>query len=82
MKLIAEIDWTLAHAAELALPSLIVHGGADRLALPEASQAFYAGVPHADRERIEYDGYYHEVFNEEGKERVLADVEAWVARHL
>ena len=82
MRLIAEIDWTLAHAAELALPSLIVHGGADRLARPEASQAFYAGVTHADRERIEYDGYYHEVFNDLGKEQVLADVEAWVARHL
>jgi alpha-beta hydrolase superfamily lysophospholipase len=82
MRLIAEIDWTLAHAGELALPSLIVHGGADRLARPESSQAFYAGVTHADRERIEYDGYYHEVFNEVGKERVLGDVEAWMARHL
>jgi alpha-beta hydrolase superfamily lysophospholipase len=82
MQVTDAIDWTLAHAAELALPCLIVHGGADRLAQPEASQAFYAGVPHDDKERIEYDGYYHEVFNDVGKERVLADVEAWVARHL
>ena len=81
MGLIAAIDWTLVHAAELALPSLIVHGGADRLALPQASQAFYAGVTFADRERIESDGYYHEVFNDLGKEQVLADVEAWAARH-
>ena len=53
-----------------------------RLGRPEDSQAFYAGVTHADRERIEYDGYYHEVFNDLGKEQVLADVEAWVDRHL
>ena len=50
--------------------------------MPEDSRAFYAGVTFDDRERIEYDGYYHEVFHEVGKERVLADVEAWVARHL
>jgi alpha-beta hydrolase superfamily lysophospholipase len=82
MGVMAEIDWTLAHAAELALPCLIVHGGADRLAAPEASQAFFDSVTHADKERIEYDCYYHEVFNEVGKEQVLADLEAWVARHL
>lgn len=81
-ELIAAIDWTLAHAAELALPCLIVHGSADRLARPEASQAFFDNVTFADKERIEYPGYYHEVFNDLGKEQVLADVEAWLARHL
>ena len=29
-----------------------------------------------------YDGYYHEVFNDVGKERVLADVEAWLGARL
>jgi alpha-beta hydrolase superfamily lysophospholipase len=81
-ELLAAIDWTQAHAAELALPCLIVHGGADRIAGPEASQTFFDNVTLADKERIEYDGYYHEVFNELGKEQVLADVEAWVERHL
>ena len=36
----------------------------------------------ADKERIEYEGYYHEVFNELGKEQVFADIEAWLERHL
>jgi alpha-beta hydrolase superfamily lysophospholipase len=81
-EVMAAIDWTQDHAAELALPCLIVHGGDDRLALPESSRTFFDNVTFADKERIEYDGYYHEVFNEVGKEQVLADVEAWVARHL
>jgi alpha-beta hydrolase superfamily lysophospholipase len=81
-ELMAAIDWTQAHAAELALPSLVVHGGDDRIAGPEASQTFFDNVTFADKERIEYDGYYHEVFNELGKEQVLADVEAWLAHHL
>jgi alpha-beta hydrolase superfamily lysophospholipase len=76
------IAWTQAHAADLALPCLLVHGGADALCPPEASLTFFENVTLADKERIEYDGYYHEVFNDLGKEQVLADVEDWVARHL
>jgi alpha-beta hydrolase superfamily lysophospholipase len=75
------VDWTQAHAAEMALPCLIVHGSDDRLCPPEGSQRFYESVTFADIERVEYEGYYHEVFNEPGKEKVLADVEAWVQRH-
>jgi alpha-beta hydrolase superfamily lysophospholipase len=81
-ELSATIEWTQTHAVDLALPCLIVHGGADRLCAPEASRAFFEKVTFADKERHEYDGYYHEVFNDAGKEKVLADVEAWLERHL
>jgi alpha-beta hydrolase superfamily lysophospholipase len=81
-EMMAAVDWTQAHAAELALPCLIVHGGADRLCAPQTSQVFIDNVTFADKERIEYEGYYHEVFNELGKEQVFADIEAWLERHL
>jgi len=81
-ELMAAIEWTQAHAAGMALPCLIVHGGADRLCLPEASRTFYENITFADKERIEYEGYFHEVFNELGKEKVLADVETWLEKHL
>jgi alpha-beta hydrolase superfamily lysophospholipase len=29
-----------------------------------------------------YEGYYHEIFNEPGREEVLADVEAWLKTHV
>jgi alpha-beta hydrolase superfamily lysophospholipase len=82
IELMAAMDWTQAHAADLTLPCLIVHGGADRICPTEASQRFFENVTFADKERIEYEGYYHELFNEVGKEQVLADVEAWLERHL
>jgi alpha-beta hydrolase superfamily lysophospholipase len=78
----ATVDWTQAHAADLALPLLIVHGGADQICPPEGSQRFFENVTLADKQRIEYEGYYHEVFNDMGKEQVLADVEAWLEQHL
>jgi alpha-beta hydrolase superfamily lysophospholipase len=81
-ELMATVEWTQAHAAEMKLPCLIVHGGADRLCPPEASRCFCENMTLTDKEYIEYDGYYHEVYNDLGKERVLADVEGWLERHL
>jgi alpha-beta hydrolase superfamily lysophospholipase len=75
-------EWTQAHAAEMCIPCLIVHGSADRLAPPEGSRVFYERMTLADKERLVYAGYYHEVFNDVGKTRVLAAVEAWMERHL
>lgn len=76
------VEWTQTHAADLALPCLIVHGGDDRICLPEGSRVFFENIAFADKERQVYEGYYHEVFNEVGKEQVFAAVEAWMERHL
>ncbi len=76
------VAWTQAHAADLVLPCLIVHGSDDRICPPEGSRAFFENVAFADKERQVYEGYYHEVYNDVGKERVLAAVEAWIERHL
>ena len=81
-ELMAAIEWTQAHAADLALPCLIVHGTDDRICPCEASQAFFEACDCVDKERITYEGGYHELFNDLDKERVLADVEAWLERHL
>ena len=76
------VEWTQAHAVEMRVPCLIVHGSADLLAPPEGSRLFYENVTLADKERQVYEGYYHEVFNDVGKERVLAAVEVWIERRL
>jgi alpha-beta hydrolase superfamily lysophospholipase len=81
-ELMAAIKWTQAHAAGLALPCLIVHGSGDRICPPQASQAFFEKATLADKERHEYQGYYHEVLNDFGKELVLSDIEDWLERHL
>ncbi len=81
-EIMAAADWTQAHASDWSLPLLLVHGGADRLSPPEASRRFFENVTFPDKKRIEYEGYYHEVFNDVGKEQVLAGVEAWLEGYL
>jgi alpha-beta hydrolase superfamily lysophospholipase len=81
-ELMAAIEWTQGHAGDLSLPCLIVHGTDDRLCPCEASQAFFEACVCKDVERIAYEGGYHELFNDVDKERVLADVEAWLERRI
>lgn len=77
----AAVRWTQAHAADLRLPLLIVHGGADRLVPPEYSRLFFENVTFADKERHEYEGVYHEPHNDIEARRVLDDISAWLDRH-
>jgi len=60
------------------LPLLIVHGTADTICPPEGSARFFANVSARDKTRHVYTGYFHEIFNDIGREQVLADVLAWL----
>lgn len=82
MELLAAIDRVMDKAPLLAVPCLIVHGSADRLGPAEASRKFFDNMTFADKTLLEYEGHYHELFNDLGKERVLADVEQWIEQHL
>jgi len=69
---------TLEGAAEVRLPMLLLHGGADPLCPASGSRAFFEqlGTPGSDL-RI-YSGLRHEIFNEPEKESVFADLLGWV----
>lgn len=68
--------------AEIKLPILIMHGSADQLSSPEGSKMLYELVSSSDKTLKIYDGFYHEIFNEPEHDKVMADVEAWLAAHV
>lgn len=63
------------------LPVLIVHGTADRAAKPHGSQVFFERTGSLDKTLKLYDGYYHDLLNDTGKEVVLADLVEWMQIH-
>jgi acylglycerol lipase len=67
----------------LTLPLLLVHGSADRLAPVQGSRMVYERASSADKTLEIYEGFFHEVLNEplEDRERVLADIVAWLHAH-
>ncbi|MFC1930504.1 alpha/beta hydrolase [Chloroflexota bacterium] len=68
--------------SEIHLPILVMHGTADRLSDPKGSEYLYQKASSVDKTLNVYEGYYHEIFNEPGREQVLADVESWLNFHV
>jgi len=73
---------TLKRAPNLALPALVMQSGDDRLADPAATRAWVAAAPAELVDYVEWDGLYHEMFNEPEKEQVFEKMEEWLAKRL
>jgi alpha-beta hydrolase superfamily lysophospholipase len=54
----------LARAGSLAVPTLVLHGEADRVASPEGSRRLAADAPPGTLELVKFPGAYHELHNE------------------
>ena len=62
----------------ITLPLLILHGTEDHAARPHGSQVFHQAASSTDKTLKLYEGYYHDLLNDLGKEIVLADVVEWI----
>lgn len=67
-----------ASAAQLRLPTLILHGTADQLVPLAATRPVYQALGSRQRVLKLYDGLYHEVFNEPERGQVMADLLHWL----
>lgn len=65
-------------AGALSLPLLLLHGGADGLTAPEGSRQLFEKISSSDKTLTIHDGFYHEIFNDPGKERVIAAMIDWL----
>jgi acylglycerol lipase len=72
----------MREARRLAVPTLVLHGEADRMVWPEGSAAFTAAAPKNLVTHIRYPDAYHELFNDLGREQVVADVVRWLTAIL
>jgi alpha-beta hydrolase superfamily lysophospholipase len=81
-EVVAAIARVQAAAPRFPLPLLVLHGSDDRMVPVDGSRAFVARVGHPDRELREYAGAYHVLFADLDRERVLTDVEQWIAARL
>lgn len=65
----------------LTVPILYLHGTDDKIVPSSSSLYLYENVASKDKELKLYEKYYHEIFNEVGKEQVFRDVVWWLKRH-
>jgi len=76
------VQWIHAHASELKIPLLIMHGSSDRITLPEGSRAFFQQVIYSDKEHREYEGNYHDLYIDNDYEEIFSDLKTWLDQHL
>jgi lysophospholipase len=69
----------ITDVGRLRIPTLVVHGGDDRL-IPSACSEILATVPGVER-RV-YPGLRHEMLNEPEGPQVAADIAVWIGSHL
>lgn len=80
VELLAAMQGFPAGARELRLPTLILHGTADKLVPLAATRPVYHAIAASQRTLKVYDGLYHEVFNEPERDSVTRDMFAWLER--
>ena len=67
---------------KITLPVLIMHGTADKATVPSGSQFFYDTAGAKDKTLKLYEGHFHDLLNDVGKEGVIADIKAWIDERL
>ena len=68
--------------AQFTLPLLIIHGKADKVTKPGGSQLFFDKASSKDKTLKLYEGFVHDPLSDIGKESVIADIRAWIEKHL
>lgn len=81
-ELLSAIMRITAEAGKISLPIILVQGAGDTIVDPSGAQMLYDGVSSEDKTLKMYEKLYHEVFNEPERDRVLKDVEGWLASRL
>jgi acylglycerol lipase len=67
---------------QITLPLLILHGTADKVTKPSGSKEFYENAGSRDKTLKLYEGHYHDLLADVGKQQVMADIQAWIDAHL
>jgi acylglycerol lipase len=79
--LLKATDRMKAEFHTLKLPLFILHGTLDKATKPSGSQEFHDKAGSTDKTLKLYEGHFHDLLNDIGKDKVLADIVAWLNAH-
>jgi alpha-beta hydrolase superfamily lysophospholipase len=67
---------------KITLPVFILHGTADKATKVSGSQFFYNTAGSKDKTIKLYEGHYHDLLNDMGKEAVMGDIQGWIEKRV
>ncbi|HIE65991.1 MAG: lysophospholipase [Nitrospira sp.] len=71
-------DYLRSSVGKIIIPTLILQGRADRIVRPEGAQTIFDHLKIIEKRLVWYEGFFHEIFNEVGRERVISDLVTWL----
>jgi len=82
MGMLDNIEYVKARADKVPGPLLMQISGRDNVVSQAASEAFFKTLPIQDKQLIVYPGMLHEIYNEVGREKPIADLKRWLGQQL
>ena len=74
--------YLLENASKIKLPVIVMQAGYDTIVSAGASKTYFEKVSSIDKTFNLYEGYYHEIFNDIGREKVYTDLISWLECRL
>ncbi len=74
-------DDTLRRAATIQVPTLVQAPTADKIIDPASIVDLYKKLKGKQHKLIEYEGLFHELYNEPEREKVFSDLSSWLRKH-
>jgi acylglycerol lipase len=71
-----------AEFASITLPLFILHGSADRVTEPAGSERFFREAGSNDKRLEIYEGHFHDLLADTGRERPMGDILSWIQERL
>jgi alpha-beta hydrolase superfamily lysophospholipase len=68
--------------SRITLPVLILHGTLDEATKPSGSQFLFDTAGSTDKTHKFYEGHFHDLLNDTGKETVVTDIGDWIDARL
>ncbi|MGC8571118.1 MAG: lysophospholipase [Caldivirga sp.] len=70
------------YVGNISVPLMMLHGGEDKVVPPKATQEVYNRLKVNDKAIKIYEGMFHEILNELGKDIVYKDILNWLQSHI
>lgn len=75
-------EQTMGEAAKITIPLFVLTGSKERIVSPERIRQFYHSTKFSQRELQVFDGFYHELFQETGREQFFTAIKGYLKLFL
>jgi alpha-beta hydrolase superfamily lysophospholipase len=79
--MVESFDYVFKNADKITLPILMQQSGDDKVVSQPKGEEFFNLLTTRDKEKIVYEGYYHEIYNETGRQKPFTDLIRWLDKH-